>query len=81
MQYTVQVFFNVAGEQVITTCGHKHQLIAKAVECVKKCGKRGGSALVVKVERGRAAQMNDLEVRQLRAARRYHRLQGVEGAI
>ncbi len=81
MQYTVQVFFNVAGEQVITTCGHKHQLIAKAVGCVKKCGKRGGSALVVRIERGRVVRLDANEVRSLRAACRYHRLQGVEGAI
>jgi len=81
MRYTAQIYFNIEGAQIMATCGHKHQLIAKAVECVKGFGKRGASALVVKVERGRAAQMNDLEVRQLRAARRYHRLQGVEGAI
>ncbi len=81
MQYTVQVFFNGAGEQVLTTCGHKHQLIAKAVKCVKKYGKQGGSALVVRLERGRVVQLDTNEVQSLRAACHYHRVQGVEGAV
>jgi len=81
MRYTAQLYFNIEGAQIMATCGHKHQLIAKAVECVKGFGKRGASALVVRVERGRVVQLDSNDVQHLRAACRYHRLQGVEGAI
>ncbi len=70
-QYTAQIYFNVEGAQVATACGHRHQLLAKAVECARWHGARGAVWEVVKIERGRAVQMNDMEVRQLRAARRY----------
>ncbi len=81
MRYTAQVYFNIEGAQIMATCGHKHQLIAKAVECAKWHGVRGASWVVVKVERGRVVQLDSNDVRYLRAACRYHRLQGVEGAI
>jgi len=69
--YRAQLYFNVEGAQVTTTCGHKHQLIAKSIQCAKWHGKRGAAWEVVRIERGRVVQMNDLEVRQLRAARHY----------
>jgi hypothetical protein len=69
--YTAELYFNVEGAQVTTRCGHRHGLIAKAVECAKWHGKRGAAWAVLRIERGRVAQMNDLEVRQLRAARHY----------
>jgi len=71
MQYTTQIFFSAEGARVVTTCGHKHQLIAKAVECAKWHGKRGAAWEVVRIERGRVVQMNDLEVSHFRAARHY----------
>ncbi len=69
--YRAQLYFNVEGAQIMATCGHKHQLIAKAVECAKWHGKRGAAWEVVRIERGRVVRMNDLEVDHLRAARRY----------
>jgi len=71
MKYTAQIYFNVEGAQVATTCGHRHQLIAKTVECAKRHGKRGAAWVVVKIERGRVVQMNNREVESLRAARHY----------
>jgi hypothetical protein len=80
-RYTTQMFFTVAGERVTTSCGHQHKLIGKAIECVKGFGKLGASGVVVRVERGRVVQLDSNDVRSLRAACRYHRLQGAEGAI
>jgi hypothetical protein len=73
-QYTAQLYFNVEGAQVTTTCGHKHQLIAKSIQCARWHGKRGAAWEVVRIERGRVVQMNNAEVSQLRAARRWYRV-------
>ncbi len=75
MRYTAQIYFNIEGAQIMATCGHKHQLIAKAVECAKWHGERGASWVVVRVERGRVVQLDQVEVKRLRAACRWYKIQ------